>query len=104
MCNTSHRALAPGFQREVVPESWRRIWGVAFSYISGVSFFKIMTAILLALTLAHHNPYHWTMSCQRFYEVSIEIMMDDKLDSRSKQLLLRKFRSKVEERCDGVLI
>jgi len=44
------------------------------------------------------------MSCQRFYEVSIEIMMDDKLDSRAKQLLLRKFRSKVEERCDGVFI
>ncbi len=63
-----------------------------------------MTAILLALTLAHHNPYHWTMSCKRFHEVSIEIMMDKHLDYRARQQLIRKFRSKVEERCDGVLI
>jgi ribosomal protein L31 len=63
-----------------------------------------MTAILLALTLAHHNPYHWTMSCKRFHEVSIEIMMDKHLDYRAKQHLIKKFRGKVEEQCDSVLI
>lgn len=63
-----------------------------------------MTAILLSLSLAHHNPYHWTMSCQRYHEASIEIMLDEHLDYRAKQLLLRKFRSKVEENCDGTFI
>jgi hypothetical protein len=63
-----------------------------------------MTAILLALTLANHNPYHWTMSCKRFHEISIEIMMDKHLDHKSKQQLLRKFRGKVEENCDSILI
>jgi hypothetical protein len=63
-----------------------------------------MTALLLAFTLASHNPYHWTMTCKRFHEASREVMMDKNLDYRAKQQILRLFRSKVEERCDDVFI
>jgi hypothetical protein len=63
-----------------------------------------MTAILLALTLAHHNPYHWTMTCKRFHEASNEVMMDKNLDYRAKQQIIRLFKSKVEEPCDGIFI
>jgi len=63
-----------------------------------------MTTILLALTLATHSPYHWTMTCARFHESSIEIMRDDNLDYRAKRQLIQYFRGKVEERCDSILI
>jgi hypothetical protein len=63
-----------------------------------------MTPFVLAFLLARHIPYHWVMSCQRFHEVTIEIMMDDKLDYRAKRQLIWHFRQKVEEKCSDVLI
>ena len=57
-----------------------------------------MLAVLLALTLAHHddgNPYGWHMTCERFLEKRIEILMDDNLDRRSKYNLISYFRSKI---------
>jgi len=66
-----------------------------------------MFSILLALTLAHHddaNPYGWHMSCERFLQRRIEILMDDNLDRRSKYNLLGYLKSKVEGQCDQMLI
>ena len=65
-----------------------------------------MLAVLLALTLAHHddgNPYGWHMTCERFLEKRIEILMDDNLDRRSKYNLISYFRSKVEGQCNLTL-
>ena len=67
----------------------------------------LMLSILLALTLAHHaddSPYGWHMSCERFLEQRIEILMDDNLDRRSKYNLLGYLKSKVEGQCDQMLI
>jgi hypothetical protein len=66
-----------------------------------------MLSILLALTLAHHaddNPYGWHMSCERFLERRVEILMDDNLDRRSKYNLLGYLRSKVEGQCTDMLV
>ena len=66
-----------------------------------------MLSILLALTLAHHddsNPYGWHMSCERFLEQRIEILMDDNLDRRSKYNLLGYLRTKVEGQCNDMLV
>jgi hypothetical protein len=63
-----------------------------------------MTSFLLALSLASHNPYHWEMSCARWHEITLEIMMDNKLDYNSKRNLIRKFRTKVRGECDGTFI
>ena len=63
-----------------------------------------MISTLLALTLAHHNdanPYGWHMSCERFLQKRIEILMDDNLDRRSKYNLIGYFRSKVEGECSN---
>ena len=66
-----------------------------------------MLSILLALTLAHHddgNPYGWHMSCERFLEQRIEILMDDNLDRRSKYNLLGYLRTEVEGQCNDMLV
>ena len=66
-----------------------------------------MLSILLALTLANHddgNPYGWHMSCERFLERRVEILMDDNLDRRSKYNLLGYLRSKVDGQCDQMLV
>ena len=66
-----------------------------------------MLSMLLALTLAHHddsNPYGWHMSCERFLEQRIEILMDDNLDRRSKYNLLGYLRTKVEGQCNDMLV
>jgi hypothetical protein len=63
-----------------------------------------MTALLLALNLATHNPYHWHMSCARWQEVRVKVMMDPNLDYRTKLNIIRHFRTKVTEKCDSVLI
>ena len=66
-----------------------------------------MLSTLLALTLAHHNdsnPYGWHMSCERFLERRVEILMDDNLDRRSKYNLLGYLRSKVEGQCIDMLV
>jgi hypothetical protein len=63
-----------------------------------------MATLLLALSLATHNPYHWTMTCARWQEVRLEVMMDPHLDYRAKLNIIRHLRSKVAERCDSVLV
>jgi hypothetical protein len=66
-----------------------------------------MLSILLALTLVHHaddSPYGWHMSCERFLERRVEILMDDNLDRRSKYNLLGYLRSKVEGQCEDMLV
>jgi hypothetical protein len=45
-----------------------------------------MISFLLATMLASHNPYHWTITCQRFHELRNQIMLDQKLDYRAPQL------------------
>ncbi len=63
-----------------------------------------MTALLLALSLATQTPYNWTMSCARWHEVRIRVMMDPNLDYRARSYIIRHLRTKVRERCDDVLI
>ena len=63
-----------------------------------------MLELLLAFVLAHHNegsPYGWHMSCERFLQRRIEILMDDNLDYRSQRNLIGYLRTKVEEECNG---
>jgi hypothetical protein len=63
-----------------------------------------MLELLLAFVLTHHNdgsPYGWHMSCDRFLQRRIEILMDDNLDYRSRQNLIGYLRTKVEEECNG---
>ena len=65
-----------------------------------------MLELLLAFVLAHHNegsPYGWHMSCERFLQRRIEILMDDNLDYRSQRNLIGYLRTKVEEECYGTL-
>jgi len=65
-----------------------------------------MLSTLLALTLAYHNdanPYGWHMSCERFLQKRIEILMNPNLDQRSKYNLIGYFRSKVEGQCNQTL-
>jgi len=64
-----------------------------------------MLALLLAMTLANHDPspYGWHMSCERFLQQRIEIMSDENLDLRSRLNLIAYFKSKVEGQCDEVL-
>jgi len=64
-----------------------------------------MLALLLALTLAHHddtNPYGWHMSCERWLKTRTEILVDPNLDYRSKRNLIGYFKSKEVGECDGV--
>ena len=63
-----------------------------------------MLELLLAFVLTHHNegsPYGWHMSCERFQQRRIEILMDDNLDYRSQRNLIGYLRTKVEEDCNG---
>ena len=63
-----------------------------------------MLELLLAFVLAHHNdgsPYGWHMSCERFLQRRIEILLDDNLDYRSQRNLIGYLKTKVEEECNG---
>ena len=65
-----------------------------------------MLSLILALTLAHHddaNPYGWHMTCERFLEKRVEILMDDNLDRRAKYNLIGYFKSKVPGECNSIL-
>lgn len=64
-----------------------------------------MLSTLLALTLSSHNegsPYGWHISCERFLQRRVEILMDDNLDRRTKYNLIGYLRSKVDGSC-GIL-
>ena len=63
-----------------------------------------MLELLLAFVLAHHNdgsPYGWHISCERFLQRRIEILLDDNLDYRSQRNLIGYLKTKVEEECNG---
>jgi hypothetical protein len=63
-----------------------------------------MLEFLIAFVLTHHNegsPYGWHMSCERFLQRRIEILMDDNLDYRSQRNLIGYLRTKVEGECNG---
>jgi len=65
-----------------------------------------MVTLLLALTLAHHDPspYGWHMSCERFLQKRVEIHLDGNLDFRTKRNLILYFKSKVDDgQCTGTL-
>ena len=65
-----------------------------------------MLEFLIAFVLVHHNegnPYGWHMSCERFLQRRIEILMDDNLDYRSKRNLIGYLKTKVEGECDAIL-
>jgi len=66
-----------------------------------------MISTLLALTLAHHNdtsPYGWHLSCERFLQKRIEILLDNNLDQRSKYNLIGYLSTKVVGQCNGELV
>ena len=63
-----------------------------------------MLEFLIAFVLTHHNegnPYGWHMSCERFLQRRIEILMDDNLDYKSQRNLIGYLRTKVEGECNG---
>tara|TARA_Y100000361_G_scaffold141731_1_gene147071 strand:- start:2714 stop:2953 length:240 start_codon:yes stop_codon:yes gene_type:complete len=59
----------------------------------------MMVPFLLSFVVASHNPYHWTMSCERWRERAQEIMLDQNLSLRAKQHLILYLRTKVEGPC-----
>ena len=63
-----------------------------------------MLSLLLALTLAHHDPspYGWHMTCERFLQRRLEIQADPNFDLQSKLNLIGYLKSKVEGECKGV--
>jgi hypothetical protein len=64
-----------------------------------------MLSLALALWLSHHGdgPYDWHMTCDRFVEKRLEIILDDNFTTRQKQRLIDYFRSKVPGHCDQLL-
>jgi hypothetical protein len=63
-----------------------------------------MISFLMATMLASHNPYHWTITCSRFHELRNEIMMNPKLDQRSRNYLINLFKRKVDGPCSGTFV
>ena len=57
--------------------------------------------ILLYLSLiASHEPVHWTIKCDWWKELAVDIQQDQHLDEVSKLDLIDYFKTKVEEECD----
>jgi len=52
--------------------------------------------------LASHEPVHWTIKCEQWTELAVEVMQDEHLDDRSKSDLINYFATKVEEECDAL--
>jgi len=61
----------------------------------------MISFVLIVILNASHSdsPYDWHMSCERWMEKKIEILIDDNLDARNKQMLIDYFRGKVAEEC-----
>ena len=64
----------------------------------------LMELFLAILIVSHRpdvsNPYHWHMSCSRWYERSQEIMEDENLPINQRKFLVRYLRSKVDGKCN----
>ena len=50
--------------------------------------------------LASHEPVHWTISCERWMELTYEVKQDPYLDAESKLGLINYFKTKVDEKCN----
>ena len=59
-----------------------------------------MPFLLYLSLLASHEPVHWTIKCEQWTELAVEVMQDEYLDDRSKSDLINYFATKVEEECD----
>ena len=64
----------------------------------------LLLATLLFAQKPTRNPRDWEMSCQRWHEVRHEVMADKHIDYRSKLNLIRFFKTKVKEPCDGMFV
>ena len=56
--------------------------------------------ILLSLLLANHEPVHWTIKCEGWRDLALEVRQDEYLDEQSKSDLINYFKTKVEVECD----
>ena len=57
--------------------------------------------ILLYLSLlANHEPVHWTIKCDGWKDLALEVRQDEYLDEQSKSDLINYFKTKVEEECN----
>ena len=61
-----------------------------------------MPFLLYLSLLASHEPVHWTIKCEQWTELAVEVMQDEYLDDRSKSDLINYFATKVEEECDAL--
>ena len=52
--------------------------------------------ILLPLLIASHEPVHWTIRCDGWKELALEVRQDEYLDEQSKSDLINYFKTKVE--------
>jgi len=58
-----------------------------------------MPVLFYLSLLASHEPVHWTIKCDQWSELAVEVMQDEYLDDRSKSELIDYFATKVEEEC-----
>ena len=56
-----------------------------------------MPFLLYLSLLASHEPVHWTIKCEQWTELAVEVMQDEYLDDRSKSDLINYFATKVED-------
>ena len=63
----------------------------------GTGTFIPMPVIFFLSVLASHEPVHWTIKCDQWSELAVEVMQDEYLDDRSKSDLINYFATKVEE-------
>ena len=59
-----------------------------------------MGIILYLSLLASHEPVHWTIRCDGWKELALEVRQDEYLDEQSKSDLINYFKTKVEVECD----
>jgi len=65
----------------------------------GTGTFILMPVLFYLSLLASHEPVHWTIKCDQWSELAVEVMQDEYLDDRSKSELIDYFATKVEEEC-----
>ena len=56
-----------------------------------------MPVLFYLSLLASHEPVHWTIKCDQWSELAVEVMQDEYLDDRCKSDLINYFATKVEE-------
>ena len=61
-----------------------------------------MPFLLYLSLLASHEPVHWTIKCEQWTELAVEVMQDEYLPEPNKSDLIDYFATKVEEECDAL--